>query len=53
VFGVRGVGGLTETLLAGVFATASIGGASGLIDGNPQQLLIQLYGIAVTPGPAG
>jgi ammonium transporter, Amt family len=53
VFGVHGVGGLTGNLLAGVFATASIGGASGLIDGNPQQLLIQLYGIAVTPGPAG
>ena len=48
VFGVHGVGGLTGTLLAGVFATASIGGTSGLIEGNPQQLLIQLYGVAVT-----
>jgi Amt family ammonium transporter len=48
VFGVHGIGGLTGTLLAGVFATASIGGASGLIEGNPQQLLIQLYGVAVT-----
>ena len=48
VFGVHGVGGLTGTLLTGVFATASIGGVSGLIEGNPQQLLIQLYGIAVT-----
>jgi ammonium transporter, Amt family len=35
VFGVHGIGGLTGTLLAGVFATASIGGASGLIEGNP------------------
>src|SRR6267142_4231766 len=48
VFGVHGVGGLTNTLLAGVFATTAIGGTSGLIEGNPQQLLIQLYGIAAT-----
>src|SRR5471032_969002 len=48
VFGVHGIGGLTGTLLAGVFATASIGGTSGLIEGNPGLLLIQLYGVAVT-----
>jgi ammonium transporter, Amt family len=48
VFGVHGVGGLTGILLAGVFATASIGGTSGLIEGHPQQLLIQLYGVLVT-----
>jgi len=48
VFGVHGIGGMTGVLLAGVFATASIGGTSGLIEGNPQQLLIQLYGVAVT-----
>ena len=48
VFGVHGIGGMTGILLAGVFATASIGGTSGLIEGNPQQLLIQLYGVAVT-----
>ncbi|WP_024515005.1 ammonium transporter [Bradyrhizobium sp. Tv2a-2] len=48
VFGVHGVGGMTGTLLAGVFATASIGGVSGLIEGHPQQLLIQFYGVLVT-----
>jgi Amt family ammonium transporter len=48
VFGVHGIGGMTGTLLAGVFATAAIGGTSGLIEGNPQQLLLQLYGVAVT-----
>jgi len=48
VFGVHGIGGITGTLLAGVFATAAIGGSSGLIEGNARQLLIQLYGIAVT-----
>jgi Amt family ammonium transporter len=48
VFGVHGIGGMTGVLLAGVFATASIGGTSGLIGGNPRLLLIQLYGVAVT-----
>ena len=48
VFGVHGVGGLTGTLLAGVFATAAIGGTAGLIEGSPKQLLAQLYGVAVT-----
>jgi ammonium transporter, Amt family len=48
VFGVHGIGGITGTLLVGVFASAAIGGSSGLIEGNPGQLLIQLYGIAVT-----
>ena len=48
VFGVHGIGGMTGTLLAGVFATSAIGGTAGLIEGHPQQMLIQLYGIAVT-----
>jgi len=48
VFGVHGIGGITGTLLAGVFATAAIGGSSGLIEGNARQLLLQLYGVAVT-----
>jgi Amt family ammonium transporter len=48
VFGVHGIGGMTGTLLCGVFAASAIGGTSGLIEGNPQQLLLQLYGVAVT-----
>src|SRR6185312_10748311 len=48
VFGVHGIGGLTGTFLCGVFATASIGGTPGLLEGHSQQVLIQLYGIAVT-----
>ena len=48
VFGVHGIGGLTGTFLCGVFATASIGGTAGLLEGHPQQLLIQCYGVAVT-----
>jgi Amt family ammonium transporter len=48
VFGVHGIGGLTGTLLLGVFATSSIGGVPGLLEGNPRQLLLQLYGVGVT-----
>jgi ammonium transporter, Amt family len=55
VFGVHGVGGATGTLLVGVFAVAAISvspdapvGLPGLIEGNPRQVLIQLYGIVVT-----
>jgi Amt family ammonium transporter len=51
VFGVHGVGGATGTLLTGVFAVAAVSassdttGFSGLIEGNPRQLLVQLYAI--------
>jgi ammonium transporter, Amt family len=45
VFGVHGVGGITGTLLCGVFAVAAIGETAGLIEGNPGQLLYQLYGV--------
>ena len=45
---VHGIGGLTGSLLAEVFATAAIGGSAGPIEGNLQQLLIQLYGVTAT-----
>ena len=51
VFGVHGVGGATGTLLTGVFAVAAVSaspdstGFSGLIDGNPGQVLVQLYAV--------
>ena len=55
VFGVHGVGGILGTLLAGVFATASVSanadlpqGISGLLEGNPAQLWIQFVGVVVT-----
>ena len=55
VFGVHGIGGSTGTLLAGVFAVGALsaspelpGGVHGLLEGNPQQVLAQLYGIVVT-----
>ncbi len=55
VFGVHGVGGVLGTVLTGVFATAAVSagpdapnGYSGLLEGNVQQLLTQLYGVGVT-----
>jgi Amt family ammonium transporter len=55
VFGVHGIGGVTGTLLAGVFATAAVSaspdlpaGVAGLLEGNPRQLLLQGYGVVVT-----
>ena len=55
VFGVHGIGGLTGTTLAGVFAVGALsaspelpGGVSGLLEGNPLLLVAQLYGIGVT-----
>jgi ammonium transporter, Amt family len=49
-FGVHGVGGAVGAILTGVLAVAWVGGAgkSGLIDGNPHQVFVQLYGVAVT-----
>lgn len=50
VWGVHGLGGILGALLTGVFAVAAVGGAghSGLIDGNPRQILIQAEGVMVT-----
>jgi Amt family ammonium transporter len=55
VFGVHGIGGFTGTLLAGVFAVGALsstpetpGGIPGLLEGKPQQVVAQLYGIVVT-----
>jgi ammonium transporter, Amt family len=55
VFGVHGVGGFTGTLLTGVFAAGALsatadlpGGSTGLLEGNPGQVLTQAYGVGVT-----
>jgi len=47
-FGVHGVGGIVGAILTGVFASEAIGGHAGLIEGNPGQVITQLYGIAAT-----
>jgi Amt family ammonium transporter len=44
---VHGVGGLWGTIAVGIFAVASINGASGLIEGNTDLLVTQVIG-AVT-----
>jgi ammonium transporter, Amt family len=55
VFGVHGVGGVIGMTLCGVFATAALSispatpnGNPGLLEGNTLQILIQIYGVAVT-----
>src|SRR5215470_4779085 len=50
-FGVHAIGGIVGAVLTGVFATSVVTGSkdpTGLIDGNPGQVLTQLVGIAVT-----
>ena len=48
VFAVHGVGGTFGAVATGVFATAAINSYSGLIDGNPGQVLTQLIAIGAT-----
>ena len=54
VVGIHGVGGITGTLLLGVFASTSVnpGGVDGLIEGSFAQLFIQMLGIVVVCGYA-
>lgn len=47
-FGIHGVGGVVGALLTGVFAQEAIGGTSGLIEGNIEQIGLQAVGVAVT-----
>ena len=49
VFAVHGLGGIWGALATGIFATSSVGGASGLIEGNWGQVGTQIVSIlAVT-----
>ncbi len=49
VWAVHGVGGTLGILLTGIFAVAAVNaGYSGLIDGNPHQVVVQLIAIAAT-----
>ncbi|MGO4685890.1 ammonium transporter [Hyphomicrobium sp. 2TAF46] len=50
VFGVHGVGGILGAVLTGVFAIQSVGGAgkSGWIEGNLNQVWLQIEGIGLT-----
>jgi Amt family ammonium transporter len=46
-FGVHAVGGIAGAVLTGVFAVEQYGGTAGLLEGNPGQLLNQIYGVAI------
>ncbi len=48
VFAVHGVGGIWGAIGTGIFAVAAIGGVPGLVEGNVDQLFIQIAAVAVT-----
>lgn len=47
VWGVHGVGGILGSILVGVFASSSVNGVSGLIEGNVHQFLVQVEGVVI------
>ena len=47
VFACHGIGGIWGSIATGIFASAAINGASGLIFGNVHQFLVQLAAIGV------
>jgi Amt family ammonium transporter len=50
-FGVHAIGGIVGAILTGVFSKAAIAGSdakAGLLEGRPEQVLTQLYGVGVT-----
>lgn len=50
VFGVHGIGGIWGMIATGILATKSVNpaGADGLLNGNPDQLGLQLFAVGVT-----
>jgi len=48
VFGVHGIGGILGMLLTGVFAAKEVGGTAGLLEGNPNQFLLQSAAVLIT-----
>jgi Amt family ammonium transporter len=48
VFGVHGIGGIVGAVLTGVFAVEAVGGKSGALEGNFEQVWVQIQGIAAT-----
>jgi Amt family ammonium transporter len=47
VFAVHGVGGIWGAIATGIFASSSVNGYGGLIEGNVHQFLIQILAVAV------
>ncbi len=53
VFAVHGVGGMFGAIATGILASSTVQAAySGLLDGNPQQLVTQLVAVVATVGYA-
>ena len=48
VWGIHGMSGVWGAVATGIFAVPAIGGAAGLIAGNPEQLLIQIISVVAT-----
>ncbi len=48
VFGLHGVGGIVGAILVGVFANPDIGGAAGLLYGEPERVIAQILSVIVT-----
>jgi Amt family ammonium transporter len=48
VWGVHGVGGALGVILMGVFASSTINGVAGLIEGNVQQFGVQVLAVVIT-----
>lgn len=47
VWGVHGVGGILGSILVGVFASSSVNGVSGLIEGNVRQFGVQIAAVVI------
>jgi Amt family ammonium transporter len=47
VWGCHGVGGIIGSILTGVFAAKSIGGFSGLVEGNTAQFMANVYATVI------
>jgi Amt family ammonium transporter len=48
VFAVHGVGGTFGAIATGIFATTAINFGSGLIDGNPSQVVTQVVAVGAS-----
>ncbi len=48
VWGVHGVGGILGSVLVGVFASKSVNGVSGLLEGNVHQFNVQVFAVVIT-----
>ena len=48
VWGIHGMSGIWGAIATGIFAVPAINGASGLLYGNPNQLLVQIISVIAT-----